>query len=66
MTEGDTVHHALIEIPTDKLPRFIRLPSVDKSVTFMFLDDVIRVGIHKIFSGLFSYDKLKLTQLNES
>ena len=59
MTEGDTVHHALIEIPTDKLPRFIRLPSVDKSVTFMFLDDVIRVGIHKIFRGLFSYDKIE-------
>ncbi|MGN1280860.1 MAG: polyphosphate kinase 1 [Succinivibrio sp.] len=59
MTNETTVHHALIEIPTDILPRFIRLPSEDKSVTFMFLDDVIRVGIHTIFSGLFSYDKIE-------
>ncbi|MGN0895037.1 MAG: polyphosphate kinase 1 [Succinivibrio sp.] len=59
MTSDSTVHHALIEIPTDILPRFIRLPSEDKSVTFMFLDDVIRVGIHKIFKGVFSYDKIE-------
>ncbi|MBQ8477397.1 MAG: RNA degradosome polyphosphate kinase, partial [Succinivibrio sp.] len=29
MTDGEEVHHALIEIPTDKLPRFIRMPSED-------------------------------------
>ena len=59
MTDGEEVHHALIEIPTDKLPRFIRMPSEDNTVTFMFLDDVIRVGMNKIFYGLFNYTKIE-------
>lgn len=49
------VRYALIEIPTDQLPRFIRLPSDDDSVTLMFLDNVIRIGLDAIFKGLFSY-----------
>lgn len=59
MTDGDVVHHALIEIPTNVLPRFIRMPSEDNTVTFMFLDDVIRVGMKKIFFGLFKYTKIE-------
>lgn len=59
MTNGDAVYHALIEIPTDKIPRFIRMPSEDNNVTFMFLDDVIRVGMDSIFKGLFTYDKIE-------
>lgn len=61
MTDSDkeVVNHALIEIPTDKTPRFIRMPSEDNTTTFMFLDDVIRVGIDMIFKGLFEYDKIE-------
>ncbi|MBW7569796.1 polyphosphate kinase 1 [Succinivibrio sp. AGMB01872] len=59
MTDGNDVYHALIEIPTDKIPRFIRMPSEDNNVTFMFLDDVIRVGIDSIFKGLFTYEKIE-------
>ncbi|MBQ2382199.1 MAG: polyphosphate kinase 1 [Succinivibrio sp.] len=59
MNNGDSVYHALIEIPTDKIPRFIRMPSEDNNVTFMFLDDVIRVGIDSIFKGLFTYEKIE-------
>ena len=59
MTDGEEVHHALIDSPTDKLPRFIRMPSEDNTVTFMFLDDVIRVGMNKIFYGLFNYTKIE-------
>lgn len=51
--------HALIEIPTDKIPRFIRMPSEDNSVVFMFLDDVIRVGMDMIFKGLYEYDSIE-------
>lgn len=59
LADKNEVHHALIEIPTDKLPRFIRMPSEDNKVTFMFLDDVIRVGMDQIFRSVFSYDRIE-------
>ncbi|MGN0902431.1 MAG: polyphosphate kinase 1, partial [Succinivibrio sp.] len=59
MTNKDEVYHALIEIPTNTIPRFIRMPSEDSQVTFMFLDDVIRVCMDMIFKGLFVYDKIE-------
>ncbi len=51
--------YALIEIPTDNVPRFIQIPSdraCDK--TLMILDNVIRVGLDKLFRGLFDYDEI--------
>ena len=60
MTSKEGVTHALIEIPTDKVPRFVKIPSEGADiVNWMFLDDVIRVGMHKIFEGLFNYDKIE-------
>ncbi len=59
LSNSNTEYHALIEIPTDKIPRFIRMPSTDNSVVFMFLDDVIRVGMEMIFRGLYEYDKIE-------
>ncbi|MEM6279891.1 MAG: polyphosphate kinase 1, partial [Verrucomicrobiota bacterium] len=41
--------HALIEIPGN-LPRFIELPKTSSTQLVMFLDDVIRFGLHEIFS----------------
>lgn len=59
LSNSTSEYHALIEIPTDKIPRFIRMPSEDNSVVFMFLDDVIRVGMEMIFRGLYEYDNIE-------
>lgn len=42
-------HHALLEIPTGVLPRFIVLPSDDDKFCVMFLDDVIRLCLADVF-----------------
>ncbi len=57
---------ALIEIPTDVLPRFVILPSRGRRKYIMLLDDVIRWGLADIFSA-FRFDQisaytLKLTR----
>ncbi|MCR5085630.1 MAG: polyphosphate kinase 1 [Succinivibrionaceae bacterium] len=51
--------HALIEIPTDAVPRFISLPSDAGNTTLMFLDDVIRLNLGTIFSGYFTYRSIE-------
>ena len=51
--------YALIEIPTDAIPRFIRMPSEGDSTTLMFLDDIIRLCIDKVFCHLFDYDSIE-------
>jgi polyphosphate kinase len=48
--------YALIEIPSDVLPRFLVLPAVDGKKYVILLDDVIRYGLDKIFS-IFSFDR---------
>lgn len=51
--------YALIEIPTDQLPRFIQIPSDNKrDKTLILLDNVIRIGLNSIFRGLFDYDDI--------
>ena len=46
--------HALIEIP-DALPRFHVLPRVGNEDRVMYLDDIIRFGLEKVFEST-SYD----------
>ena len=46
---------ALIEIPSDVLPRFLILPSIEGNKYIILLDDVIRYGLSEIFS-IFSFD----------
>lgn len=53
------VNYALIEIPSDTVPRFIRMPSNEGDTTLMFLDDVIRIGLDDIFAGYFDYTSIK-------
>ena len=58
--KGATTHgsYALMEIPT-ALPRFIEIPSgKDEKKTVMFIDDVIRYRLRKVF-GIFEYDLAK-------
>lgn len=48
--------HALIQIPTGHVPRFVILPSIDEKKFIILLDDVIRFCLDDIFS-VFGYDK---------
>jgi polyphosphate kinase len=50
--------YSLIEIPTSKLPRFIKLPSSHGEDYIILLDDIIRHNMKDIFF-LFDYDKFE-------
>lgn len=54
------VHYALVEIPTDELPRFVVLPAEGsrKKKSLMILDNIIRFGLSRIFEGFFDYDEI--------
>ncbi|MEO5569743.1 MAG: polyphosphate kinase 1 [Bacteroidia bacterium] len=41
---------AILNIPSDKLPRFIKLPSAENQHLVIFLDDIIRLCIHFLFN----------------
>ncbi len=55
--QPDKKKYALIEIPTDVLPRFIILPSFRNRNCIILLDDVIRFGLAEIFS-VFHFDHI--------
>lgn len=52
--------YALVEIPTDHLPRFIQLPEAKgkRRKTIILLDNIIRFCLDDIFRGFFDYDEL--------
>ncbi len=52
--------YGLIEIPTDKVPRFIQIPVVGdkKEKVLIILDNVIRIGLDLIFKSFFDYDQI--------
>lgn len=41
--------YALIEIPTSDMPRFVQLPGNGKNHYMIFLDDILRLNLQKIF-----------------
>ncbi|RPI65635.1 MAG: polyphosphate kinase 1, partial [Ignavibacteriales bacterium] len=43
--------YAILEIPADKLTRFVTLPAEQGKNYIMFLDDVIRLNLQTIFPG---------------
>jgi polyphosphate kinase len=49
--------YALLEVPTDILPRFIVLPAKDDDRYIIFLDDIIRFGLKDIFF-IFEFDEI--------
>lgn len=61
-SDTQKIMHALIEIPTDSLPRFLKLPKKNKANYIMLLDDVIRYGLKDIFS-IFDFDNFKAYSL---
>ncbi|NAW64926.1 polyphosphate kinase 1 [Photobacterium halotolerans] len=60
MKQGDSSQYALLEIPTDQLPRFIKVPeSKGKNrKTLILLDNIIRLCLDDIFKAFFDYDSL--------
>ncbi len=64
--ETDKKRYALLEIPTEVLPRFIILPEIGDDKYIIYLDDIIRFGLKDIFF-LFDFDEfnsyaIKLTK----
>ena len=61
--------HALIEIPSDTLPRFHVLPKLKKKQMVMYLDDIIRFGLSTVFRSTpydeFSAYAIKFTRDSE-
>lgn len=49
--------YALLEVPTDILPRFIILPKIGEEKYIIFLDDIIRSGLKDIFF-IFDFDEI--------
>jgi polyphosphate kinase len=56
-SETQRRRYALLEIPTNVLPRFIILPEKDDGKYIIFLDDIIRFGLNEIFF-IFDYDDI--------
>lgn len=50
--------YAVIEVPSNLLPRFIELPAPDNKKYLIILDDVIRFCLNDIFS-IFHFDKFE-------
>ena len=50
--------YALIEIPSDQTPRFIVLPNRGEKKYIIFLDDIIRFNLDRIF-GIFEYEHME-------
>ncbi|MBD1555746.1 polyphosphate kinase 1 [Vibrio sp. S9_S30] len=61
MRGNATPLYALVEIPTDNLPRFVVMPEQKgkKRTTIILIDNIIRCCLDDIFRGFFEYDELK-------
>lgn len=58
LAHGNREEYALIEIPTDIHGRFIQLPSRGRERYIIFLDDLMRYALERIFA-IFSFDKIE-------
>ena len=57
MEKNKKSEYALIEVPTDLLPRFVIIPSKDDNTNIILLEDVIRYELDDTFY-MFSYHKI--------
>jgi len=57
---GQETSYALLEIPADKVPRFINLPAEPprRRRPMILLDNILRYCLDDIFTGFFDYDAL--------
>lgn len=58
--EGKPSQYALIEVPTEHVPRFVSVPNPENKnkKVLIILDNVIRLCLDQIFSGFFEYDTI--------
>lgn len=56
----ESTQYALLEIPTDQLPRFVMVPEQKgkRRKTIILLDNIIRYCLDDIFRGFFEYESL--------
>ncbi|MFC2115782.1 polyphosphate kinase 1 [Bacteroidota bacterium] len=50
-TKKRKARYAIVNIPSDRLPRFIELPEANGQHCIMFLDDIIRMNLDVLFPG---------------
>ncbi len=57
---GNETNYALLEIPSDKVPRFVNLPpeAPRRRKPMILLDNILRYCLDDIFNGFFDYDEL--------
>ena len=57
---GEEIRYALLEIPSDKVPRFVNLPpeTPRRRKPMILLDNILRYCLDDIFKGFFDYDAL--------
>ncbi len=55
---GENSHYALVEVPTDRIPRFVQIPRPrgNKGKVFIVLDNIIRFCMPQVFRGVFAVD----------
>ncbi|MFV0277913.1 MAG: polyphosphate kinase 1 [Parahaliea sp.] len=55
---GDQYHYAVVEVPTDRLNRFVEIPrrKGKQGKVFIALDNVMRACLVQMFRGVFSID----------
>ncbi|KAA8998910.1 polyphosphate kinase 1 [Affinibrenneria salicis] len=58
--QGEKIDYALLEIPADKVPRFVNLPpeAPRRRKPMILLDNILRYCLDDIFKGFFDYDAL--------
>tara|TARA_R110002110_G_scaffold66978_1_gene182980 strand:+ start:67312 stop:69501 length:2190 start_codon:yes stop_codon:yes gene_type:complete len=56
---GDTYHYAVVELPTDRLDRFVEIPrrKTRGGKVFIALDNVIRACLPQMFRGVIQVDE---------
>ncbi|MCG7570584.1 polyphosphate kinase 1 [Pseudoalteromonas ruthenica] len=54
-------HYALLEVPTNRLPRFVQLPAekTRRHKTIVLLDDIILYYLEQVFASFFSFDAIR-------
>ncbi|WP_283709944.1 polyphosphate kinase 1 [Pseudoalteromonas prydzensis] len=58
---NDKSHYAMLEVPTDRVPRFIILPpeKTRRHKTIVMLDDIITFFLSDIFSSFFDFENIQ-------
>ncbi|MFV0237734.1 MAG: polyphosphate kinase 1 [Flavobacteriales bacterium] len=57
--KGKRPKYALIEVPTYKFDRFIKLPEIADKKYFIYLEDIIRIYLNDIFSTYENVEKIE-------